>query len=128
MKRLGLITIITKYEMSSKRIIFVIGFFALTACNHNQTVECREGKSDDSLQTQTFFNKNEKVFVVQKIGADTIDPNGNKCNLVEMKNAEGEIFENFFHKGDPVSIGDSVWIGNDASGKSYIVSKNKTIN
>jgi len=113
--------------MSASQIITGIIFLALTGCNLKQPEESTEAKLKDTLQTQTFFNKNEKVYLVQKIGRDTIDPNGNKCNVVEMKNAEGEIFESFYQEGHHVEIGDSVWIGYGASGEAYIVRSNKNV-
>jgi len=94
-------------------LLFNVAFFIPVEENTNIDVS-------DTFKSQHAFNQNQVLYIVYKIGQDTVDPNGNKCKNVEMKSASGNLFTSCYQANFP-EIGDSVWIGYDKSGMPYIL-------
>jgi hypothetical protein len=95
-------------------------FLFLYGCTSDRSRENMNADVSDSLRLRPSFNTNEELYIVNKIGLDTVDPNGNKCKNVEMKSISGKIFMSCYQENLP-EIGDSIWIGYDKSRMPYLM-------
>lgn len=104
-----------------KAIYFSISLLlSLYGCSSKHSQENTNAEIPDSLKRRSAFNTVEELYIVYKIGQDTLDPSGIRCKNVEMKSSSGRIFISCYQENIP-EIGDSVWIGYDTTGMPYIV-------
>ena len=112
-------------KMTAKQIIILFTFLTLISCNSNHSLKNTDADSNDTVKSIGFFNKNEELYIVNKINADSIDSAGNKWHWVEMKNSKDEKFSSCMSNKDILKIGDSAWVGHNATGEAYVITMKK---
>ena len=111
------------YHMRILLLVSLLMGICFSACTPKRQKNTSIDKSDSS-GSQTYFNRNEELYIVNKIGHDTVDPNGNKCRIVEMISSDNKYFGSCMQENLP-EVGDSVWVGIDANGTAYIVKNSR---